>query len=79
MVFRGHEEVGRLGRMMGGLFGDVIASSVVGIVPIAGKGLSENGVQGLFDAAADTVSILFCSHSGNVLLPYGGLICQPLR
>ena len=34
---------------MGCLFGDVIATSAVRIVPIAGKGLAENRIEGLLD------------------------------
>jgi hypothetical protein len=36
--------------MMRGLFGDVVATSLVWIIPIAGKGLAENGIQRLFHA-----------------------------
>jgi hypothetical protein len=36
--------------MMRGLFGDVVATSLVWIIPIAGKSLAEDGIQRLFHA-----------------------------
>lgn len=52
VVLGGHEKVARLGRMVGGLFRNIISTRSIRIVPVAGEGLSEDGVQGLLDASA---------------------------
>lgn len=50
MLWRG-EEVARLWRVVGGLFGYVVATGSIRIVPMAGKGFSENGVERLFHSS----------------------------
>lgn len=52
VVLGSHEEVARLGRMVGRLLRNIVSTCSVRIVPVAGEGLSENGVQGLLDASA---------------------------
>lgn len=49
VVFRNHVKVGRLGRVVGGLLGNVVAVRAVVEVPVAGEELAENGVQRLLD------------------------------
>ena len=51
MVLRRHKEVGRLGRMMRSLFGDVVASCLVWIVPIAREDFTEDWVQRFLNTA----------------------------
>ncbi len=43
--------------MMRGLFSDVVPFRVVWILPIAGEGFSEDGVQWLFHSAASCQAI----------------------
>lgn len=43
--------------MMRGLFGYVVAACVIWVLPVAGKCLSEYGVEGLLHAAALGVSL----------------------
>src|SRR5262245_4324201 len=45
VVFRRHEEVGRRWRVVRCLFGNVISSRPIGIVPVAGKYFSEDRIQ----------------------------------
>jgi hypothetical protein len=51
VVLGGHEEVTRLGRVVRGLLGNVVSTRVIGVVPVSGKGLAEDGVERLLDAA----------------------------
>lgn len=51
VVLGSHEEVARLGRVVRSLFGDVVSASVVWVVPVSSKGLAEDGVERLLDAA----------------------------
>lgn len=44
VVFGGHEEVARLWGMVARLLGDVVSFRVVRIFPVAGVGLSQDGV-----------------------------------
>jgi hypothetical protein len=48
----GHEKVGGLGGMMRCLFCDVIASSIIGVVPVTGKDLAEDGIERFLDSSA---------------------------
>ena len=52
VVLGGHEEVARLGRVVRCLLGNVVSTCVVGIVPVSGECLAEDGVERLLDAAA---------------------------
>jgi hypothetical protein len=52
VVLGSHEEVAGLGGMVGRLLRNIVSTCSVRIVPVAGEGLSENGVQGLLDASA---------------------------
>ena len=52
-MFRGHVEVARLGRVVGGLFGDVVCSSLVVEVPVAGEYLAEDRVERLLYTTAN--------------------------
>jgi hypothetical protein len=54
MMFWSHEKIGGLGRMVGGLFGDVVAFRVVWILPPTGEGLAEYGIEWLLDSSRDT-------------------------
>jgi hypothetical protein len=40
--------------MMRGLFGDIVSTSIVWIVPIASESLAEDGIQGLLHTADPT-------------------------
>jgi len=48
-MFWGHEEVARFGGVMRSLFGDIIASRMIRIVPIASERLPQYGIQGFFN------------------------------
>lgn len=52
VVLGSHEEVARLGRVVGRLFGDVVSSCPVRVVPVAGEDLSEDRVQRLLHTSA---------------------------
>jgi len=52
VVLGGHKEIARLGRMMGGLFRNIVSARAIGIVPVAGKSLSENRIQRLLHSTA---------------------------
>jgi hypothetical protein len=52
VVFGGHEEVARLGRVMRRLLGDVVASGAIWIVPVAREDLAQDWIKGLLDASA---------------------------
>jgi hypothetical protein len=62
---------------MRGLFGDVIATSFVWIVPITSESLAEDRVQGLLNTAEPTSVKMLEARKVNGA--YGGLMCQPLR
>lgn len=55
MVLRDHVEVARFGRVMRGLFGNVVCACLVGKVPVAGEDFPKDGVQGLLDARGTDV------------------------
>jgi len=57
-MVRGHEEVGGLGWMMRGLFGNIVAFRLVGILPIASECLAQDGIQGLLDTATRVLAVL---------------------
>lgn len=46
-----HKEVGGLGRMVRGLLGDIVASSMIWVVPVAREGLAQDWIQGFLDAS----------------------------
>lgn len=50
-MLRRCKEIARLRRVVGGLFGDVVGAGSVGIVPVAGEGLSKNGVKRLLHSS----------------------------
>ena len=52
VVFGGHEEVARLGRMMRCLFSDVIPARTIRELPVTRKGLSQNWIQRFLDTSA---------------------------
>lgn len=56
MVLGGHEEVARLGRVVRSLFGDVVSTCVVRVVPVSGEGLAEDGVERLLDTAVSLLA-----------------------
>ncbi len=62
--------------MMRCLFSDVVTSSVVWIVPVAGKDLAKDWVQGLLDPPN---VLLACAEQDAMSTAHGGLMCQPLR
>lgn len=45
------KEIARFRRVVGGLLGDVVGAGSVGVVPVAGEGLSKNGVKWLLDSS----------------------------
>lgn len=51
-MLRGGEEIARLRRVVGGLFGDIVAAGPIGVIPVAGEGLSQNGIEWLFHSPA---------------------------
>lgn len=57
VMLRGHEEVARFWGMVGCLFSDVIAAGSVIVVPVAGEGLAEDGIEGFLDAS-DLISMV---------------------
>lgn len=54
LVFGCHEEVAGLGRVVRGLFGDVVTLGSVWVVPPASECLAEDGVEWLLDAPGFT-------------------------
>ena len=48
----GHEEIARLGWVVGSLFGNVVSARAIGVVPVAGERLSKDRVQWLFHTSA---------------------------
>lgn len=50
-MFGGHEKVARLWRMVGGLFGNIISSRAIFVVPVAAERFSEDGVEWFLDSA----------------------------
>lgn len=76
VVLGGHEEVARLGRVVRCLLRDVVTTSVVGVVPVSGKGFAEDGVQRLLDT---TVCLLAADRCLELEQTHGGLMCHPLR
>lgn len=86
MVIGGHVEVARLGRVMRGLFGNIVCARAIRQVPVTRVHLAKNRVQGLFH----TTCPLVVSDSPRSVeedlwqeaenwRAYGGLMCQPLR
>ena len=57
MMFWSHVEVARLRRVMRGLFGDIVAMSMVREFPIASKSLAKDGIKGLLDASAAVLTV----------------------
>jgi len=51
VVLGSHVEIAGLWRVVGGLFGDIVAFGVIGKVPVAGVGLAQNGIEGLLDSS----------------------------
>lgn len=77
VVLGSHEEVARLGRVVRSLLRDVVSTCVVGVVPVSGKGLAEDGVERLLDAAATLLAAdSLWIEQGQT---HGGLMCHPLR
>lgn len=54
VVLGGHVKVAGLGRVVGGLLGNVVGLLVVGQVPVAGEDFAENRVEGLLDTSENT-------------------------
>jgi hypothetical protein len=77
VVLGGHEEVARLGRVVRSLLGDVVSTRVVGVVPVSGKGLAEDGVERLLDATVWWLAADCCWFEQKQT--HGGLMCHPLR
>jgi hypothetical protein len=75
MMFWGHEEVARFGGVMRSLFGNIIASRMIRIVPIASERLPQYGIQGFFNPTITCQSRLAQAKWAS----YGGLMCHPLR
>ena len=50
----GHEEIARFGRVVRGLFGDVVSARAIGVFPVSGKGLSEDWIERLLHASASS-------------------------
>jgi hypothetical protein len=50
MMFWSHVEVARLRRVMRGLFGDIVAMSMVREFPIASKSLAKDGIEWFLNA-----------------------------
>ena len=51
VVFRRHEEVGRLGWVMRRLLGDVVALRAIRVIPPACENLAQDGVEWFFNAS----------------------------
>ena len=51
LVLRCGKEIARLRRVVGGLFGDIVTSGSIGIVPVAGESLSKNRVERLLHSS----------------------------
>lgn len=51
MVLGGHIEITGLGRMVGGLFGNVVAFRSIWEIPIASEGLPKKRVKGLLHSS----------------------------
>lgn len=82
MMLRSHEEVAGFGRVVRSLLGDVIPSSAVAIIPIAGIGLSEDRIQRFFHPSVKSLisgAQDLITADKNRGKSHGGLICQPLR
>jgi hypothetical protein len=77
VVLGGHEEVARLGGVVRGLLGNVVSTRVIGVVPVSGKGLAEDGVERLLDAAVYLLAADCCWMEQKQT--HGGLMCHPLR
>lgn len=43
--------------MVRGLLGNVVAAGAIGVVPVAGEDLAEDGVEGLLDASTCVLDI----------------------
>lgn len=50
VMFRCHEEVGRLWRMVGSLLRDIVALRFIWIVPPAGKSFAQDGIERFLDS-----------------------------
>ena len=59
------------------MFGDIVATGLVWIVPIAGECSTKNWVEGLLYASG--LALIRMLQVQSLSYPYGGLICQPLR
>jgi hypothetical protein len=59
VVFWDHVEIARLGRMVGGLFRDIVSPCLVGEVPVAGVDLAKDGIKGLLDTSAQLGQCVF--------------------
>lgn len=53
MVIGCHVEITRLGRVVRGLFGDVVCALSIFEIPVASKDFTEDGVQGFLDASTN--------------------------
>lgn len=78
MVFGGHEEVARLGRVMRRLLGNVVTLGAVWVVPVASEDLAEDWVE-WFLYAPTLTSVAACGLMRICRSSYGGLMCHPLR
>ena len=63
VVLGDHEEVAGFWRMVRCLFGDVVASCIIRIVPVASERLAQDRVQWLFDAPVHP-SVTICRSIG---------------
>jgi hypothetical protein len=77
VVLGSHEEVTGLGRVVRSLLGDVVSTRVIGVIPVSSKGLAEDGVERLLDAAACLLAA-DCRWLEQ-RQTHGGLMCHPLR
>lgn len=55
MVLGCHVEVAGLGRVVGGLFGDIVAVCLVWEFPIAGESFAQDWVQWFLDSSASSL------------------------
>lgn len=78
MVLGGHEEVAGLGRVVRGLLGNIVAAGTIGVVPVAGESLAEDGVEWLLYASECGV-LAYNSCCSVRPCSYGGLMCHPQR
>lgn len=80
MVVGRHVEVAGLGRVVRGLFGNVVGPRLVFKIPVAAEDFTENGVQRLLDTTVIGLVISLLMHGFEALgYTNGGLMCQPLR